>query len=374
MWDRSGVPARRSRPSRPQSWAIGATRSSPAARPSSSTRSATSTECSTLLSERGARLQPCGRDPHPQRLRLRRTRALPGHRRHPGHPGRGVGRIPASVDRRRRADPARRRDAGRAPHPRSHRDPHDLPARGGRATGGRLHRRLDAPRLGGAHRPGRPLGHRSPQPSAAPLGDGACPTELPDDAAILPTHGFGSLCSAGFPVGAAGYRRRASSACREPGAAHGRGRVRGPPGVRAGRLSRATTRTSRRGTARERERPTSSCRRRATLAELAERARAGEWVVDLRERRAFAARHLVGTLAFELSDPLTTYLGWLLPWGSPLSLIGPSRQGPRGRSAGPGADRHREDRRLRRQRRRGRARTRGPVSRPGRTRWSASAT
>src|SRR4029077_17961334 len=51
------------------------------------------------------------------------------------------------------------------------------------------------------------------------------------------------------------------------------------------------------------------------------RARAGEWVVDVRERHAFAARHLVGTLAFELSDPLTTYLGWLLPWGSPLSLI-----------------------------------------------------
>ena len=60
------------------------------------------------------------------------------------------------------------------------------------------------------------------------------------------------------------------------------------------------------------------------LAELTERARAGEWVVDLRERRAFAARHLVGTLAFELSDPLTTYLGWLLPWGSPLSLVGRS--------------------------------------------------
>ena len=33
----------------------------------------------------------------------------------------------------------------------------------------------------------------------------------------------------------------------------------------------------------------------------------------------------IGTLAFELSDPLTTYLGWLLPWGSPLSLIGRSR-------------------------------------------------
>jgi rhodanese-related sulfurtransferase len=57
-------------------------------------------------------------------------------------------------------------------------------------------------------------------------------------------------------------------------------------------------------------------------AELAARARAGEWVIDLRERRAFAARHIAGTLGFELSDPFTTYLGWLLPWGSPLSMIG----------------------------------------------------
>ena len=47
---------RRSRPSRPPSWVIGATRSSPAARRWSSTRSATSTECSRCSSERGARL------------------------------------------------------------------------------------------------------------------------------------------------------------------------------------------------------------------------------------------------------------------------------------------------------------------------------
>ena len=47
-------------------------------------------------------------------------------------------------------------------------------------------------------------------------------------------------------------------------------------------------------------------------------------MIDLRERHAFAARHLAGTLGFELSDPLTTHLGWLLPWGSPLSLIGAS--------------------------------------------------
>jgi rhodanese-related sulfurtransferase len=58
--------------------------------------------------------------------------------------------------------------------------------------------------------------------------------------------------------------------------------------------------------------------------ELAARARAGEWVVDLRQRAEFADRHLIGTVGFELSDPLTTYLGWLLPWGSPLSLIAAS--------------------------------------------------
>jgi len=39
---------------------------------------------------------------------------------------------------------------------------------------------------------------------------------LPDDAAILPTHGFGSLCSAGSPVGAADTADGASSARREP--------------------------------------------------------------------------------------------------------------------------------------------------------------
>ena len=42
---------------------------------------------------------------------------------------------------------------------------------------------------------------------------------------------------------------------------------------------------------------------------------AGEWVVDLRNRTAFAAGHLAGTLGFELSDSFVTYLGWLYEWG-----------------------------------------------------------
>jgi rhodanese-related sulfurtransferase len=56
--------------------------------------------------------------------------------------------------------------------------------------------------------------------------------------------------------------------------------------------------------------------------ELAGRIAAGEWVVDLRSRRAFAAGHLPGTLNFELAGNFVTYLGWLYDWGAPLTLIG----------------------------------------------------
>jgi glyoxylase-like metal-dependent hydrolase (beta-lactamase superfamily II)/rhodanese-related sulfurtransferase len=56
--------------------------------------------------------------------------------------------------------------------------------------------------------------------------------------------------------------------------------------------------------------------------ELRRRIEAGEWVIDLRHRTAFAAGHLRGSLGFELSDSFVTYLGWLYHWGSPLTLVG----------------------------------------------------
>lgn len=57
-------------------------------------------------------------------------------------------------------------------------------------------------------------------------------------------------------------------------------------------------------------------------AELRRRIESGEWVVDLRNRTAFAAGHLSGTLGFELSESFVTYLGWLYSWRQPLTLIG----------------------------------------------------
>jgi glyoxylase-like metal-dependent hydrolase (beta-lactamase superfamily II)/rhodanese-related sulfurtransferase len=55
---------------------------------------------------------------------------------------------------------------------------------------------------------------------------------------------------------------------------------------------------------------------------LRERVAAGEWVVDLRERRAFARGHLAGTVSIELGDTFSTYFGWTLPCQAPVTLIG----------------------------------------------------
>ena len=60
--------------------------------------------------------------------------------------------------------------------------------------------------------------------------------------------------------------------------------------------------------------------------ELRRRIKAGEWVVDLRERRAFAAGHMPGSVAVELDVSFSTYLGWTAPWGTPITLIGHSAE------------------------------------------------
>lgn len=56
--------------------------------------------------------------------------------------------------------------------------------------------------------------------------------------------------------------------------------------------------------------------------EIRHRIQAGEWVVDLRSRTAFAQGHLAGTVNLEVTDSFATYLGWTLPWGLPVTLVG----------------------------------------------------
>ena len=45
-------------------------------------------------------------------------------------------------------------------------------------------------------------------------------------------------------------------------------------------------------------------------------------MVDLRNRTAFAAGHVPGSLNFGLDGGFATYLGWLIPWGTPVTLLG----------------------------------------------------
>ncbi|WP_031522159.1 MBL fold metallo-hydrolase [Streptomyces sp. NRRL F-5123] len=142
--------------------------------------------------------------------------------------------------------------------------------------------------------------------------------ELPDEASVLPTHGFGSFCSsaqAGGDATTIGREKTVNPALTAdvesfvtrllaelddtpayyvhmaPVNAAGPAPVDlTPPGV-------------------------------AGAGEIAERLAAGEWVVDLRNRVAFAEGHVAGTYNVEADGKLATYLAWLIPWGRPVTLL-----------------------------------------------------
>ena len=146
-------------------------------------------------------------------------------------------------------------------------------------------------------------------------------TELPDATMVCPTHGFGSFCSATATTGTSSTiaaERTANPALLLAEADYVEQILAGldvypayyahmSPANAAGPLA-----------------PDLTAPRRAESGELRRRIDAGEWVVDLRSRTAFAAGHLRGARQFELGDTMVTYLGWLIPWGMPLTLIGDS--------------------------------------------------
>jgi glyoxylase-like metal-dependent hydrolase (beta-lactamase superfamily II)/rhodanese-related sulfurtransferase len=148
----------------------------------------------------------------------------------------------------------------------------------------------------------------------------ALAASLPDDTTVYPTHGFGSFCASAASElesdGTLGTERTANLALTAVDEdtfvdqliagldafpryyAH-----MGPlntAGVSAADFSPPTE---------------------VDPVELARRIHRGEWVVDLRQRRAFAESHLAGTIGIELSDSFCTYLGWLVPWGMPITLL-----------------------------------------------------
>ncbi|MFQ1002384.1 MBL fold metallo-hydrolase [Modestobacter sp. SSW1-42] len=145
--------------------------------------------------------------------------------------------------------------------------------------------------------------------------------ELPAGTPVFPTHGFGSFCSATPTSGTSstiGEQARVNPALTQDEQTFVDELIAGLGAYPAYYAHMGPTNAA--GPA-----PVDlSAPRTLEPAELARRLAAGEWVVDLRNRTAFAAGHLPGALSFELSTNFLTYLGWLYDWGAPLTLLGES--------------------------------------------------
>jgi glyoxylase-like metal-dependent hydrolase (beta-lactamase superfamily II)/rhodanese-related sulfurtransferase len=147
--------------------------------------------------------------------------------------------------------------------------------------------------------------------------------ELPDATAVYPTHGFGSFCSSGSAaggdtstIGAEKQRNDALTTDDEDKFVETLiANLTAYPAYYAhmGALNLAGPGA-----------PDLSPPAPLDAAELRARIEAGEWIVDLRDRTAYAANHVQGSVGFALDKQFSTFLGWVMPWGAPLTLIGAS--------------------------------------------------
>ena len=146
---------------------------------------------------------------------------------------------------------------------------------------------------------------------------------LPEDTDLYPTHGFGSFCSSGGASGGSdstiGQEKRSNDALTED---HEQAfvdkLVAGLTGYPAYYAHMSPL------NAQGPNEPDLTPARTLDPAELAARIRTGEWVVDLRDRAAYAGRHLAGTVSIGIGKQFSTYAGWVIPWGAPITVIGES--------------------------------------------------
>jgi glyoxylase-like metal-dependent hydrolase (beta-lactamase superfamily II)/rhodanese-related sulfurtransferase len=147
--------------------------------------------------------------------------------------------------------------------------------------------------------------------------------ELPDETEIYPTHGFGSFCSATQARGDSstiGREKQHNPALTRSESDYVRELLTGLDDypayyVHMQPLNAAGPAAAELGTP-----------ARAEPAEIRGRIEDGEWVVDLRNRTAFAAGHVPGAVNVGLEGSLATYLGWLVPWESSVTLLGETPQ------------------------------------------------
>ncbi len=145
---------------------------------------------------------------------------------------------------------------------------------------------------------------------------------LADEVEILPTHGFGSFCTAGEVSGASGstigIEKQQNPALTLDRDDFVRQMMSGYDIFPA--YYRYMAPMNRDGPGPWDRTPPD----RLDREEVRRRIREGYgWVVDLRDRRAFADAHLPGTVSIEANDLFPTYYGWIGPWGAPLTLLAP---------------------------------------------------
>jgi len=148
---------------------------------------------------------------------------------------------------------------------------------------------------------------------------------LPDDAAVYPTHGFGSFCSSGSAsagdTSTIGKEKAANDALNTADEdAFVDKLIAGLTAYPAyyahmGPLNREGPAA-----------PDLSPVTPVDAEELRSRLAGGQWVVDLRSRTAYAADHAAGTVGIELATNFATYFGWVLPRGEAVTLLGESTQ------------------------------------------------
>ena len=143
-------------------------------------------------------------------------------------------------------------------------------------------------------------------------------SELPEDARVLPTHGFGSFCSAtqaSADRSTIGIEKTENPALTQPEEEWVADLLDGLDAWPAYYAHMAPANSAGPGA------PDLSEPEQADKNTLRRRIEAGEWVVDIRNRVAFAAGHVPGTFNFGLDGQFATYLGWLIPWGTPLTIL-----------------------------------------------------
>ncbi|WP_262285300.1 MBL fold metallo-hydrolase [Micromonospora sp. MA102] len=141
---------------------------------------------------------------------------------------------------------------------------------------------------------------------------------LPDGAQVWATHGFGSFCSASqadAPDSTIGREKQANAVLRLAADEFVSQTLAGLDAYPAYYAHMGVANGA--GPAPVDLTPVA----RADAAQLRDRISAGEWVVDLRHRKAYAASHLAGTVSLALDGPMSTWLGWLIDWGTPITLL-----------------------------------------------------